>query len=535
MGNKLYVDANVSNINEIINFDIHNLKGDIISTNNYHNLKVWQFYENDDEKIQCKPVNMPSIKEDRFLLSSLEVYIILLVYKEEIAETASFPSSLWGIVESSSNMTPRGLKYAFSTSDNNSQNLESYLLSKRDFKDSEYKYVLFIWNGKSSSALLKSEALMRAFDLDKKLSDPTILPYLYSGYYITGDKINAGKTLNLNAIINNTIEHFSEEVPLTPSAETFLNYHETVYLLQWLYPINDEKRNSTEKKVLFQKFNSTFLSKGKSDYYKCFVNLDSDMKDIPPINKDEALKEDSYEDNDTSSLNDEELVTRNDNRTTTTSIKGFSLGLGNLKKENSGVNNNNAPEDNKVPKLNMSIQQRFLSDEAVTTRNRQNIQEEEKFDNLPPQTIIRASDELISRNLLGLRINNRGAQQREDSRQNIQENDNSNDEEVDEISRNNQSQEEEEENDYLQESERKEVLMDYYNKNISIIIEGFLYLSGYNVAQNKDIIDANRITHIINAASDVCQNHFEEKCKYLNYNLKDHSSEVLIFFKPLEH
>jgi hypothetical protein len=511
MGNKLYVDSNVSTINDLINFNSDSLNANLVISDNYYNLKVWQFSENDDEKILRKPVHLPSIKEEKFLLSSLEVYIILLVYKEEISDISVFPPSLWGIVESSSNMTPRGLKYAFSTS--NDQSLESYLLSKRNFVDSEYKYFLFIWNGKNSSALLKSEALMRAFDLDKKLSDPVILPYLYSGYYINQGKLIKGKTVNLNAIINNTIEHFSEEIPLTPSTEKILSYNETVYLLQWLYPMENklEKKNSG-KTLQFHKFNSTFLQK-LNDYYKCFVSLDGDMKDMPDVSKDE-VKEDSYEDNDTSSL-DDEVTKRTENKQPT--MTGFNLGLGNLKKDNS---NKQLSEEPKVPRLNMSIQQRYLNEEAITVRDRQNIEEEEKLDNVPPQTIKRASDDV--RNLLGLKIK---VNKKKEEPIYIPDESSRYDEPESPRNRENDNAEEEVE-DEMQESERKEVLMDYYNKNISIIMEGFLYLSGYNVAKNKDILDANRITHIVNAATDACQNHFEGKIKYLNYNLKDYAAEV---------
>jgi hypothetical protein len=520
MGNKLYVDSNVSNIGDLINFDSSSLNGNLSISENYHNLKVWQFFENDDEKILSKPVHLPSMKEEKFLLSSLEVYIILLVYKEEIADISPFPSNLWGIVESSSNMTPRGLKHAFSTSNDQSQNLESYLLSKRNFVDSEYKYFLFIWNGKNSSAMLKSEALMRAFELDKKLSDPVLLPYLYSGYSINQNKLMKGKTVNLNAIINNTIEHFSDEIPLTPSVETFLSYQETVYLLQWLYPMENklEKKNSGKTNPLFSKFNNAFVTKSKTDYYKGFVNLDGDMKDIPQVNKDEVLKEDSYEDNDTSSLVDEDIH-RTESKPPT--IKGFSLGnLDNLKKDKDNSTKQLPNEEPKVPRLNMRIHQTIVNEEAMTTRAKQNVEEEEKLDNLPPQTIKRASDGV--RNLLGLKIK---SNQKKEEPQYIPDESSRYDEP--ESPRN---REEEDVDDELEESERKEMLMSYYNKNISIIIEGFLYLSGYNVAKNKDILDTNRITHIVNAAYDVCQNHFESKIKYLSFNLKDHASEVRLKF-----
>lgn len=290
MGNKIYIDNRTIELDEILNFNIDNLKASSESLNeldfhceNYKNLKVWRFLEGEDDRINSESVKLIKIKEDRFLLSSYETYIILIIFKnkDDNEDMTIFPNSLWGIVESSSNMTPRGLKYAFSTSC--SENLESFLLSKRDFKNSEYKYLLFIWNGKNCAPLLKSHVLMKAFELDKKLSNPIILPFLNNGYYIENHKFNKSSVVSLNQIINNTFENLTEE-PSTPSTESFINYHETVYLLQILYPKKMNKKNKipsnvqNKKNILFPIFNRTFLNtKEKVNYYDNFINLDSSL------------------------------------------------------------------------------------------------------------------------------------------------------------------------------------------------------------------------------------------------------------------
>jgi protein-tyrosine phosphatase len=305
MGNKLYVDSKVSQIEDLLNYDIENisatstpLKLPTSEEASYQNLKVWRFFESETEEIHSEGIVLPKIKEEHFLLSSYEAYIILLVYKgkDDLSEISAFPTTLWGIVESSSNMTPRGLQYAFSTSSDQSENLESFLLSKRDFKDSDFKYVLFIWNGKNCSPILKSRVLMKAFDLDKKLSSPKILPFLYHGYWIKNisSSMQKGKVLKLNEIISNTLENLTEDNNLpTPNSETVFNYHETVYLLHWLYPLCEGKKNQqgigtlpSEKKSpsknrgnikfsLFSRFNKNFLTteKGKS-FYDLFTPLE---------------------------------------------------------------------------------------------------------------------------------------------------------------------------------------------------------------------------------------------------------------------
>jgi hypothetical protein len=46
------------------------------------------------------------------------------------------------------------------------------------------------------------------------------------------------------------------------------------------------------------------------------------------------------------------------------------------------------------------------------------------------------------------------------------------------------------------------------------------------VAKTKEILEENKITHIINASADVAPNSFEESIKYLAYHIKDHNMEV---------
>lgn len=290
MGNKLFVDANVSQIDDILSFNLSNLnKSEAIENEKagYQNLKVWRFYETETEEYQIKSeaMNLPNIKEDKFSLSSLEAYVILLIYKgkDDISEISAFPTTFWGLVESSSNMTPRGLKYAFSTSVDKSENLESFLLSKRDFKDSDFKYVLFIWNGKNCSPVVKSRVLMKAFDLDKKLSNPDIIPYLYSGYYIKDSHFHKANTVKLNEIINNTLENLTDD-QMTPTSETFFNYHETVYLLHWLYPLDEKKTekkspSKSHKRTLFTKVNRFFINNStQKNFYDLFTPLEKPEK-----------------------------------------------------------------------------------------------------------------------------------------------------------------------------------------------------------------------------------------------------------------
>lgn len=78
---------------------------------------------------------------------------------------------MWGVVESASNLTPRGLQNIFSSSVDNYfvHSLDSFLLSNRPQHDqTEFNYMLFVWNGKNTNALVKvAPQLLRPWLLPK--------------------------------------------------------------------------------------------------------------------------------------------------------------------------------------------------------------------------------------------------------------------------------------------------------------------------------------------------------------------------------
>lgn len=138
-----------------------------------------------------------NIDESGFLFSSKESYVVLLIYKpgsENEPELASFPHSLWGIVKSASNLTPWGLQQTLSNQEELSTvgSLDSFLLSKWLEQDnSSFKYMLFVWNGKQASPLIKAMSLTWGFELDQLLhqSKGTLLEFFFTGGVIRGSKI----------------------------------------------------------------------------------------------------------------------------------------------------------------------------------------------------------------------------------------------------------------------------------------------------------------------------------------------------------
>jgi hypothetical protein len=295
--------------NSILNMDNgiinnRNMSLDNNNINNNHNQESNNINNLCDEepKISIIPVEIANIHQNHFLLDSHNVYVLLLIFKkdsENEVQNSPFPTGLWGIIESLSNMTPRGLLFAFPATHNNSQNLESFLLSKRELNDSEFKYMLFIWNGKKSTAFLRSVSLMKAFDLDKALTSTQLVQFIYEGFFFN-EKSNIiipeyVGCVQLGEIINNTVEN--SEGNSTPSSDKINNLHETVYLFKLLYPNTKYKKKNKHKKnkkinnlnvnqniennekkeqnILYKGFNNYFLENGnKKNFYDNFTDID---------------------------------------------------------------------------------------------------------------------------------------------------------------------------------------------------------------------------------------------------------------------
>lgn len=77
----------------------------------------------------------------------------------------------------------------------------------------------------------------------------------------------------------------------------------------------------------------------------------------------------------------------------------------------------------------------------------------------------------------------------------------------------------------LPEKRQREKELSQHRSVCSEIIPRQLFLSGYMIASNRRELHAHGITHIINAAGDVCASSFEGEFTYLTYYLKDTKEE----------
>jgi hypothetical protein len=93
-------------------------------------IKIWRFQEekNSGEGAKCFPVELGKLEEKKFSFKSDEAYLLLLIYKSGKegnclitsgdCDLATFPHSIWGIVESTlQNLSPRGLLNSISSND----------------------------------------------------------------------------------------------------------------------------------------------------------------------------------------------------------------------------------------------------------------------------------------------------------------------------------------------------------------------------------------------------------------------------------
>ena len=149
------------------------------------------------------------------------------------------------------------------------QSIESFFLSQRHDKHSKFRFMLFVWNGKQASPLVKALALTKGFELDSLISqaqDP-LLQVLFSGGVIRGKKLQRGSVLVFENAQTSQEEHLKVN-PNAPFAETT-----TVYLLEWLFPphvlqqfkAKDQQQNKRASADLYPKFAHAIREEAKDE------------------------------------------------------------------------------------------------------------------------------------------------------------------------------------------------------------------------------------------------------------------------------
>lgn len=83
---------------------------------------------------------------------------------------------------------------------------------------------------------------------------------------------------------------------------------------------------------------------------------------------------------------------------------------------------------------------------------------------------------------------------------------------------------------------RADYTNEYYKHVCSEIIEDFIYLGGDKVAQNKELLKKNGITHVMNCAADYSDNYHKNDFVYKSYHLGDNTRENIecVFYDGID-
>ncbi len=524
MGSTVSIDKHVSNLDELLEFAPGYFAGlqfeNKIPEGLTQHLKIWKFYEDHKkvDMIKTLPIPLVSLQNSGFLFSSEEAYLILLIYKTEFegiplivmqridkCELVNFPHSLCGVVESVSNLTPRGLLSTFSSTNESVaepspvmegsskfvENLESFIISRRQDKDTKYKYMLFLWNGKNSSNLVKALAITKGYELDTLIhsaKDP-LLHILFSGGVIRHKKLQRGSVLL-----------FGDMVSAAPSDEPKLTgikkARETVYLLQWWLPQQVGKATSeTEKKnaLKYPRFTHTVLaaaSKGK-DYFARFDDLEDGDEEISDDRK-VVLAEDT-------------IVDENAGRGRVKTVP---------EKEENKKEPAKPPAKREMPKLTfaMHMQKQSPSEREDIKEAKRPDPAEDKGDEeaklskdddpvQPLQAPVQI-EQVPQKKGLALPVG--VLKTREDEAQ--------------ELKRIPQAKWDPAN---ARDTNIREIGNEMFTNQCTEIIKDFLYMGSDQVAQNKELLASRKITHIVNCAADYSDNYFPTEFKYKSYYLKD--------------
>eukprot|EP00347_Sterkiella_histriomuscorum_P011735 403371304 len=350
MGTKISIDKHVSTLDDILEmppsyFDKIKFESKI-SQNITQHLKIWKFSEDKRkfDSVKSTPVQLHNLQNSGFFFSSEDAYLILLVYKagsEAQSDLVSFPHSLWGVVNSTTeNLTPRGLQNAFASNEEDkylNHQFDSFLLSKRredqskphmqdeEMKDEtnnngqgiqqsnsseqqQFKYMIFVWNGKQAGALVKASALTKGYELDELLTKAkdAVLQVFFSGGVIRGKKLQRSNVLVFDDVSADNKKPDGQdhlENPNTPSTEELIKAYETVYLLKWLLPeklIQKQIQQLSDRdrlvKPKFQNFMQTFQKlQEKMDYWSKFENIDDILDSMENSSEDNDNQHDDVE------------------------------------------------------------------------------------------------------------------------------------------------------------------------------------------------------------------------------------------------
>ncbi|CAG9322140.1 unnamed protein product [Blepharisma stoltei] len=258
MGSTISIETQQSNLDELLSLSpstFTKLGNEALLTDFSHHLRIWRFQEDphNPDLIKSQPLSLSTAQT----FKSQECYLVLLIsHSGKDYSFEDHPGSIINIIESITNLTPRGLENVFSTDDSA---MSSLLLSKNEINEALH-YALFVWNGKRANPLLKAFALTKGFELENQVSKggAKMLKSLFNGSVIKGKKIQQGSVMSLNSAYEN-------EALRPENSESF------EVIRKWLSP--EQPNPSFLAKPLFPKFREHFLiGPGEPYFVACQEN-----------------------------------------------------------------------------------------------------------------------------------------------------------------------------------------------------------------------------------------------------------------------
>jgi len=137
--------------------------------------------------------------------------------------------------------------------------------------------MLFVWNGKEASPLIKAMSLTWGFELDSLLNKTkgTLLEFFFTGGVIWGTKIQRGTILIFPEVDSQKSDREKKENPNSPSSEEVVRTYETVYIFQFLIPreiMIKEQTWMNEQKNRYPKFTEVFLTKNSKEMNRSYLS-----------------------------------------------------------------------------------------------------------------------------------------------------------------------------------------------------------------------------------------------------------------------
>ena len=238
-------------------------------------LKLWRFFVDprDPDYVSCAPL---SLSDPSFLFLPTDCYLILVLYKQrDNAPFPGFPQTFLPTLDSLGNLTPRGLETVFCSDTQEGLVSDGVLGVVRGQRSEGAHYLMFLWNGKQASPIVKAMALTKGFELDAFMGrgKENVLKVLGSGAVIKAKKISKGQTLALESVYD------GERSMGMPAKRS-------IYLLQWLW---NEQSAPTPPKPLFQKFKLYFITPKPDPQAQLFVPISaSDFTPVPAVKSTET-------------------------------------------------------------------------------------------------------------------------------------------------------------------------------------------------------------------------------------------------------